>query len=243
MRMDDSDCPLIVDEIDLIAEHLPMDGARVLELGCGAAQATRKVAERFRIAEMLATEVDEIQHAKNLAARAIPGVRFTLGGAERIAAEDATFDTVLMFKSLHHVPQGKLDAALSEIARVLRPGGLAWISEPIFRGNFNEVMRIFHDEQRVREAAFAALRRAVDDGVFESAAQLFFSVERSFIDFAEFEQQMIGVTHTEHRLDAALLSRVRVEFEKHLSPDGARFEQPMRVDVLRATGGIAEARK
>jgi len=236
MHIDDPECQLFANEVDLIAEHLPMEGARVLELGCGAAEMTRKLAERFQVAEIVATEVDEIQHAKNLAASAIPGVRFVLGGAEQVAAGDAAFDIVLMFKSLHHVPLDKLDAAVGEVARVLRPGGLAWISEPVFRGSFNEVMRIFHDEQRVRESAFAALRRAVDDGVFESAAQLFFQVERGFADFAEFEQQMIAVTHTEHRLDAPLLSQVRVEFEKHLGPDGVRFQQPMRVDLLRATG-------
>jgi len=202
---------------------------------------TRLLAERFSVAEIVATEVDEIQHAKNVAAPPIPGVRFARGGAEAIDAPDASFDAVLMLKSLHHVPVNSLEAAMREIARVLGPGGVAWISEPIFRGGFNDVMRIFHDEQHVREAAFAALRHAVDEGLFDAAAQLFFSVERRFEDFPDFEAKMLGVTHTQHRLDPPTLARVRAEFEVHAGPEGARFEQPMRVDLLRAGNGAGRS--
>ncbi len=53
-----------------------------------------------------------------------------------------------------------MDAALAEIARVLVPGGWLYVSEPVFAGPFNELMRLFHDEQAVRAAALAALARA-----------------------------------------------------------------------------------
>ena len=41
--------------------------------------------------------------------------------------------------------------------RVLRPCGLVYISEPIYAGNFNDILRLFHDEQAVRLAAPAAV--------------------------------------------------------------------------------------
>jgi 2-methylisocitrate lyase-like PEP mutase family enzyme len=66
-----------------------------------------------------------------------------------------------MFKSLHHVPVPLMDQALAEIRRVLKPGGLAYISEPVFAGEFNEVLRLFHDESIVRREAFSAIERAV----------------------------------------------------------------------------------
>lgn len=220
-------------EIELLGERLPFDGARVLELGCGTAAMTRLVVERFPVAGIVATEVDARQHAKNLAAEPIPKVTFVAGGAERIDAADASFDVVLMFKSLHHVPGELLDDALDEVARVLRPGGLAWISEPVYAGPYNDIMKLFHDERAVREQAFAALGRAVAAGALELVDEIFFRAPVRFADFAEFDRRMLQVTHTEHRLDDALRARVRATFESHLGPDGARFAQPMRVDLLR----------
>ncbi len=233
MRLMGPDEAPIRPEIELLGEHLPLAGSRVLELGCGAAAMTRLLAERTPVASILATEVDAVQHAKNLDAGPIPKVTFAAGGAERIDVADASVDIVLMFKSLHHVPGDLLDDALDEIARVLRPGGLAWISEPVYAGPYNDVMKLFHDEREVREQAFAALGRAVAAGRLELVDELFFRAPVRFADFAEFDRRMLQVTHTAHRLDDALRARVRAAFEAHLDGDGARFAQPMRVDLLR----------
>jgi SAM-dependent methyltransferase len=205
----------------------------VLELGCGAAAMTRLIAERHPVAAMVATEVDAVQHARNLAVEPIPGVTFVAGGAERIAAPDASFDLVLMFKSLHHVPGDLLDPALAEIARVLKPGGLAWLSEPVYAGPYNDIMKLFHDERMVREQAFAAITRAVASGRLELVRQCFFRAPVRFQDFDEFDRRNLQATHTEHRLDDALYARVRAAFEAHLGPDGAFFAQPMRADLVR----------
>jgi SAM-dependent methyltransferase len=155
----------------------------VLELGCGKAEKTRSLAETGRVAEILALEVDAIQHARNLQVTDLPNVRFAHGGAEAIPAEDNAFDIVIMLKSLHHVPVAHMDTALSEIARVLKPGGLAWISEPVFAGELNEIMRLFHDEKIVREAAFAAVCRAVEDGRLLLKEERFFNTRSLFDSF------------------------------------------------------------
>ncbi|HKJ77135.1 MAG TPA: methyltransferase domain-containing protein, partial [Gammaproteobacteria bacterium] len=177
---------------------------------------------------------DEIQHGKNLEATDVPDtVTFARAGAEAIPAEDDSADVVLMFKSLHHVPLESMDAAMAEIRRVLRPGGVAYISEPVYAGDFNEVLRLFHDEQAVREAAFEAVRGAVEAGELELAAQRFFDTRVEFADFADFEQRVLGVTHTNHELSPELYETVRRTFEGYQGPDGARFTLPIRVDLLR----------
>jgi ubiquinone/menaquinone biosynthesis C-methylase UbiE len=220
-------------EPELLEQRLPLDGARILELGCGRAQLTRMIATSGRDRNVLALEVDAIQHGLNLAITDLPNVRFELGGAEAIPAADASFDAVFMFKSLHHVPPELMPAALGEIRRVLKPGGLAWISEPVFAGEFNEILRLFHDESRVRQCAFEAVRAAVDSGALQLVEQIFFRAPFAFRDFAEFEQLVIGVTHTRHRLSPEVLAEVRRRFEAHLTPDGVQFGQPIRVDLLR----------
>ena len=145
-------------------------------------------------------EVDAVQHEKNLAADRPGNVEFAAGGADAIPLPDASVDVVLMLKSLHHVPVARMDAALAEIARVLAPGGFAYFSEPIYAGEFNAIVALFHDERVVREAAFAALVRAVGSGRFELAAERFWRAKRRFAGFAEFDERLIRATHTEHRL-------------------------------------------
>lgn len=219
------------DERELI-EQLPLDGARALELGCGTARQTRLLARSGKFAAIVALEVDRVQHALNLELADLPSVRFGLGGAEAIPAADASFDVVFLFKSLHHVPPDLLDQAFSEMWRVLAPGGLVYISEPVFGGDYNEILRLFHDEQHVREAAFAATRAAVESGQFELVSQTFFLAPVRYRSFAEFEEKVIGVTHTVHQLSAELHRQVREKFEAYLGERGAEFEAPFRVDLL-----------
>ncbi|KAB2924503.1 MAG: methyltransferase domain-containing protein [Dechloromonas sp.] len=233
MKIADPTATTVVNEVQLMLAELPLDGARVLELGCGKAEKTRTLAQSGRVREVVALEVDRIQHAKNLQITDLPNVQFVQAGAEAIPEADASVDIVIMFKSLHHVPLELMDQALAEIARVLRPGGLAWISEPVFAGEFNEVMRLFNDEKRVREAAFAAVGKAVDSGLLQLERQLFFSTRSHFDDFVQFDQRMIRVTHADHRLSPELYAQVRERFEAHLTPAGATFYPPQRVDLLK----------
>lgn len=233
MQIASADPGPVARDLDVLAGLVAFERARILELGCGNAQLTRAIATRFPEATITALEVDRVQLARNLEAAPVPNFVFGYGSADAIPLPDASFDVVLMAKSLHHVPVAAMDAALWQIARVLVQDGHAAFCEPVYAGEFNALMSIFHDEQRVREAAFAALQRAVDRGAFALAAETFHTALRRFADFEDFERRMIGVTHTQHRLDAAQRAAVRERFARHLTPEGASFLQPMRVDVLR----------
>jgi ubiquinone/menaquinone biosynthesis C-methylase UbiE len=220
-------------EAELMQRLLPIRGARVLELGCGRAIVTRLMVETLGAASVTATEVDGIQHEKNLQIDDLPGVTFRLAGAEATGEPDEGFDIVVMLKSLHHVPVDRMDQALREIRRVLRPGGLAYISEPVYAGAFNDILRLFNDEQRVREVAFSAVERAVDAGLFELVDEVFFQNPASYESWETFEERILGVTHSEYHLDAPLYARVKRAFLSHMGPQGAEFFNPMRVDLLR----------
>jgi len=231
----DQTCP----ERQVIERVLELDGKRLLELGCGRAELTRLLAQGGPGRHVTALEVDEIQHAKNLQLTDLPNVDFRLAGAEAIPADDATFDVAFMFKSLHHVPVDSMAAALREIARVLKPGGYAYLSEPIFAGPFNDILKLFHDEQRVRQAAFDAIASAVSAGLFLSDDEIFFNAPVHFPDFATFDRLILGATHTRHVLSADTLAEVRRRFDAQAGPDGARFKAPMRVNLLRKPGRTA----
>jgi ubiquinone/menaquinone biosynthesis C-methylase UbiE len=224
--------PLINDELEVLAALVPLAGQDIIELGCGNAMLARSLLARYPGSRVTGLEVDTRQHAKNLAAPQ-PGLHFVAGGAQAVPFADASFDLALMLKSLHHVPLDLLDQALAEVHRVLRPQGLLYVSEPVFAGALNEVMRLYHDEEQVRAAALHAVQRAVAAGAWEQVAERHFDMPVHFRDFADYEQRMIGVTFLEHRLDAATLAAVRARFEPHMGAQGAAFVRPMRVNLLR----------
>jgi ubiquinone/menaquinone biosynthesis C-methylase UbiE len=221
-------------DMELIGRMLPLDGSRLLELGCGAALTTRLIAEGFPVAGIVAAEVDEIQHAKNLAIDDLPKVEFKLAGMQAIPVPDASFDAVVMLKSLHQVSVDRMAKGFAEIHRVLKASGLVYISEPVYAGEFKEILRLFHDEQRVRRAAFDAVKEAVHSGRFDLVEEFHFLSESRFRGVAEFEHRILGATHSEFQIDASPHAEIKHRFESHLDADGiAVFMNPTRVDLLR----------
>ncbi|MFO1426615.1 MAG: class I SAM-dependent methyltransferase [Steroidobacteraceae bacterium] len=224
--------PLVTDELEVLGALVPLRAQHIIELGCGAARLARTLLEREPATRLTGLEVDPVQHARNLA-EPHPRLQFVAAGAEAIPFPDASFDGALMLKSLHHVPLEAMAAALREVARVLRPGGWLYVSEPVYAGAFNEIVRLYNDERIARAAAQQALDEALRTGPWDDGGERRFGAPSKFRDFAEFEARIVRASFARHVPDEALLARVRSAFEQQLGPDGARFVQPMLVRVLR----------
>jgi SAM-dependent methyltransferase len=59
-----------------------------------------------------------------------PNVTFQVAGATELPFPDDSFDTVVCWEVLEHIPRDSERQAFSEIARVLRPGGTFYMSTP-----------------------------------------------------------------------------------------------------------------
>ncbi len=235
MHLQDDTVTSVSSHLEQILRRLPVQtGERLIELGCGRAETTRQVAKRFPGLRIIATEVDSRQHARNEAIDDLPNVSFRFGGAEKIELPDESVNYVMMLKSLHHVPMPLMKQSLNEIRRVLVPGGLAYLAEPVYAGTFNDILKLFNDEQVVREAAFAAVRESVESGAFELVGQFFFLAPMRFDGFAEFHERVMNATHSSYKIDNQLHETIKAAFEQVIDSSGAvEFLTPQRVDLLR----------
>jgi len=101
------------------------DGMRVLDLGCGPGWYTWALS-RLGSLELVAIDTDS-ERLRALAELGT-GAELVLADAHRLPFEDASFDRVLMSEVLEHLDDDA--AALAEIRRVLRPGGVLALSVP-----------------------------------------------------------------------------------------------------------------
>lgn len=229
--------PTLSNELDLLQRMVPLPGASIVELGCGAARLARSLIQAYPDARYTGYEVDQIQLAKNLA-DAPPGMQFRHGSAEAIHDATASCDLVLMLKSLHHVDVDVMDRALAEIARVLRPGGHLYVSEPVYEGALNEIIKLFNDEGYVRAQAQMAVDRALaaQPSQWTETAVERFDMPVHFPDFASFERRMLYPTFKDLGIRPAMLEGIRQAFQPHCGPDGAYFVRPMLVRLLKRAG-------
>lgn len=95
------------------------DGARILELGCGAGSPeTKRLAERFRV-----TGVDISPRQVERARAAVPDAEFFCADFTDLKLADGSFDAVVSFYVFNHVPRELLAPLLGSIRSWLAPGG------------------------------------------------------------------------------------------------------------------------
>lgn len=105
----------------------------MLEVGCGAGYGTELILRRFAAARVDAVDLDPkmVSRARHRLAGYGERVRLATGDMTDLRAAldaaDASYDAVFDFAIIHHVPDWR--AALTEIARVLRPGGRFYFDE------------------------------------------------------------------------------------------------------------------
>lgn len=233
---DPDQLPLVRDELDLLEDLVELDEQRIIELGCGDARLARALVMRHVGAQLVGLEVDVEQHSKNVSSSQ-ERLLFVAGSAEAVPFPDAGFGGAMMLKSLHHVPLDGMDAALIEVARVVKPGGWLYVSEPIFGGELNEIVRLYNDENTVRRAAQAALDRALMAGTqWEAVLERRFAQPVHFQHWADFERRMLYPSFADHHITPAMIARVHAAFAPHMGADGADFVRPMHARLLRRKG-------
>jgi SAM-dependent methyltransferase len=99
----------------------------VLDVGCGAGSVAKAVKRERPDLQVVGCDVS--QSALAVAEASPDGVDFRIAQAEKLPFADGEFDFVWIFDVLEHVE--KPEVVLSEVARVLKPGGRFHIVLPL----------------------------------------------------------------------------------------------------------------
>lgn len=109
---------------------------RVLELACGTGQLTFLLADKVKRWE--ATDFSEQMICEAKKRNRDPDIHFQTMDAMKIAFEENTFDAVVIANALHIMPDP--DAALKEIHRVLKPGGLLYAPTFVYEEGYSRTL-------------------------------------------------------------------------------------------------------
>lgn len=124
---------------------------RALEIGCGTGRFATFVKDNYPTMDLTLTDLSPFylqearanlhywkqQRAKDLNLTGVDknGVTFMQAAAERLPFEDSSFDVVYSVYLFHELPQDVRHAAIREMARVLKPGGLIIMTDSVQTGD------------------------------------------------------------------------------------------------------------
>ncbi|UCD32185.1 MAG: class I SAM-dependent methyltransferase [Desulfobacterales bacterium] len=118
-------------EIRWLKRMMPLEpGATIMEIGCGRGAGAKLIVQEFQpsLLHVLDLDIEMMLKAKNvLSTMPKERVKLYVGDSINLPFKAGTLDAIFGFGFLHHVPDWR--RALSEIARVLKNGGIYYIEE------------------------------------------------------------------------------------------------------------------
>ncbi len=146
------------DFLDTLEQILPLQGKKVLEVGCGEGVRSGEIAMRCSVLVAIEPDDEKLERARQREYSS--AIDFRKGTAEKLDFEDMSFDIVMFTLSLHHVPIVAMNTAIDEALRVVRKNGSLVFLEPAEEGSFFEAEILFDacdgDERREKAAAYRA---------------------------------------------------------------------------------------
>jgi len=216
---------------EVLTATLDFHDKKAVDVGCGEGHLVRLMTRHG--AKAFGVECNPKQLEVAHAAKPVAGEVYYDGRAEELPFASDSIDVVVFFNSLHHVDVDNMTLALREAARVLKSGGVLYVSEPVAEGSNFELMQPVHDETEVRAKAYEALQGAEELGL-SPQSEFTYIHPAVHADFAQFKERLLRTNP--HREDAFIQQEeaLKAAFKRigEAVSDGYAFDQPMRVNLF-----------
>lgn len=172
----------IKSDYELLKDHILPGNGLIVDIGCGTGELVRWVASQGLKAVGLDVEKMII---KALNVPKVNDETYIAGIAERLPFGDEFAEVITFIASFHHVPEVKMNKALEECFRVLKPGGKVVLIEPVTeKGSYYELVRLVEDEASIQQHAYSILKKSEKAGLTFAHEEAFY-LERSLDDFID----------------------------------------------------------
>jgi ubiquinone/menaquinone biosynthesis C-methylase UbiE len=228
------------DTVDILEKLLaPLQGRRILDIGCGRGSLLQALAERGASVAGLDPDEAMLKMAQTL----VPKAALKQGCAQLLPWGDASMHAAIFLNSLHHVPAPDMLLALEEAARVVGRGGSIVVIEPLSEGSFFDALRLIEDETEVRQAAQDAIVRAIRRGIVSESRRIEYDRIELFADAAAFMARAVAADPSREERAEAARGRLLARFEalSEHEKGGYLFHQPIRLHHLKVPLGAKPA--
>ena len=228
------------DTVDILEKLLaPLQGRRILDIGCGRGSLLQVLAERGASVAGLDPDEAMLEMAQTL----VPKAALKQGCAQLLPWGDASMHAAIFLNSLHHVPAPDMLLALEEAARVVGRGGSIVVIEPLSEGSFFDALRLIEDETEVRQAAQDAIVRAIRRGIVSESRRIEYDRIELFADAAAFMARAVAADPSREERAEAARGRLLARFEalSEHEKGGYLFHQPIRLHHLKVPLGAKPA--
>lgn len=216
---------------EILAEDFQLSGKNVVDVGCGTGDLARWLTGQGAL--VVGLDLPEMLAKAESFPRA-GAETYLAGSGESLPLADGWADLVLYAASLHHLPAGRLDEALNECQRVLKPDGRAVFIEPVYRrDSYGEITRLVEDESEILKRAYRAIRRAAASALAMVKEDFFFMV-RSFADYCKLIETFVF----DESRRPGIIAQARLITERRSAAAGVsfedfRFRSICRLNILR----------
>ena len=222
-----------IDRETIIMERLRLDGARVIDVGCGEGWLTQLVAGK--VDSVLGIDPSATALARANAENTATNATFLLASAENLPLEQSSAEIVVFYNSLHHVAAAVQDQAFEETARVLVQGGVLCIVEPVASGAAYELFQPVEDESAVYASSQKLIQAVANEIEFQQLHEELFLDSYIYRDFEDFLDDLLVVDEHRAELLSTRMEMLRQRFDNLgvALEDGRCYDQVHRLNLLR----------
>ena len=198
--------PLLIAFSHVLAALNPPYGGTILDFGAGTCWSTRFLVQMGH--EVIAMDVSptaletgrELFRRLPVAGHHVPP-SFMVFDGHRFDLPDESVDRIVCLNAFHHVPNPEV--VLKEMARVLRPGGIAGFSEPGLGHSSTEQAQyeMRHYTVVENDIVIDDIERWALDAGFDRLALAVFDVRPHLIDWREYQDLIAGGLVAEEYVD------------------------------------------